>query len=145
MVELRCPSCLNPHWEIDCDYREASLLGLQELSYFERTYFCPHCQLTHSGFTVIRKSPPEFLPPTASPLPDAPDEFRQLGCVVTPEFPQAPELKCSSQNVVSHGDDDRPSTPIARFIRKLFGSMHYRKQSRTCREARFVDGVEGEE
>ena len=61
LVELRCPECQESHWEIDCDYRGAALFGGIELSYPERSYFCPRCQTTRLGYAVLQKSPPEFF------------------------------------------------------------------------------------
>src|SRR5579862_4498265 len=61
MVELLCPSCSSLHWGMDCDYRGAELIGQKELSYRERTYFCPHCQSSRKGYVVLQKSPPEFF------------------------------------------------------------------------------------
>ena len=44
---------------IDHDYRGMGLT--KEVRYSQRTYYCPHCQCTRSGYLVLQKSPPMFF------------------------------------------------------------------------------------
>ena len=61
LVELECPKCRHQHWEIDCDFRGAHLVGQRELSYQERTYGCPACNEATAGYRILQRSPPEFF------------------------------------------------------------------------------------
>ena len=57
LVQLGCPGCHRLHFERDSDFRGASLVGEQELSYPQRIYHCPKCQRESAGFRVRRKGP----------------------------------------------------------------------------------------
>lgn len=92
MVELRCPSCRTSHWEIDHGYRGAHLLGQKELSYSERMYFCPHCQVTLSGYAVLQKSPPKFFLQPHPLYPMNRNEFDYWITVLRQYFPDYPNL-----------------------------------------------------
>ena len=53
LIEFACPSCQATHWEIDCDYRGAELLGKKELSYSEREYILLQ---PHSMYPMTRRA-----------------------------------------------------------------------------------------
>ncbi len=93
LVQLKCPHCQSDHWEIDSDYRGATLVGQRELAYPERRYFCPKCRKKHPGYTVIQQSPPEFLLQPHDLYPMAKKDFLYWVSILQENFPDNPLLK----------------------------------------------------
>jgi hypothetical protein len=92
LVELKCPMCHAHHWEIDNDYRGAELVGAKELSYAERTYRCPACGTSGTGYQVGRKSPPEFFLQPHPMYRMTVEEFDHWVAVLREHFPDHPRL-----------------------------------------------------
>jgi hypothetical protein len=93
LVELKCPVCHAHHWEIDCDYRGAELVGQKELSYAERTYRCRPCGTSGTGYQVGQKSPPAFFLQPHPMYPMTVEEFDHWVAVVRENFPDHPRLR----------------------------------------------------
>ena len=93
LVELKCPRCSRTHWETDCDFRGAILVGERELAYPDRTYRCPHCDFAQAGYSVQRKSPDSFLlqPQGGDPMEAA--EFREWLRIYRKSFPDSEKLR----------------------------------------------------
>lgn len=119
MVELGCPSCEISHWEIDSDYRGADLLGEKELSYAERTYFCPHCRRTSLGFVVRQKSPPEFFLQPHTLYPMSRSDFEYWVAVLRQNIPDATILGNLYTTWYPSGSKPRLSSHAARLLRTL--------------------------
>jgi hypothetical protein len=93
LVQLQCPACQAHHWEIDCDYRGAELVGKKELSYAERTYRCPNCGTSGTGYQVSLKSPPAFFLQPHPMYPMSAEEFDHWVAVLREHFPDHPLLR----------------------------------------------------
>jgi len=93
MVELKCPNCKCPHWEIDHDFRGTHLLGRPELSYGERSYSCPHCTATIAGYRVLRRSPPEFFLQPHGMYPMSVGNFAHWLALFREAFPEDDRLR----------------------------------------------------
>jgi hypothetical protein len=87
LVELQCPACQQKHWEIDHDYRGAILVGQRELSYPERTYECPACRASGTGYEVLQRSPPAFLQQPDDKYPMSVEEFGHWLSIFRAQFP----------------------------------------------------------
>ena len=93
LVELECPVCHAHHWEIDCDYRGAELIGEKELAYGERTYRCPVCGTNGTCYQVGQKSPPAFFLQPHPLYPMTGEEFDHWAAVLRKNFPDHPLLR----------------------------------------------------
>jgi len=92
LVELECPKCRHQHWEIDCDFRGAHLVGQRELSYQERTYGCPACNEATAGYRILQRSPPEFFLQPHDLYPMTRAEFDHWVGILETHFPDHPTL-----------------------------------------------------
>ena len=110
LVELKCPKCSFPHWEIDHDFRAAHLAGGVEKDYEHRTYKCNDCGHSGIGYAVVRKSPPEFMLQPHGMYPMKQRDFDFWAQVLVTNFPDDPR-------VARLGKDFRPNTRI--FLTKL--------------------------
>lgn len=93
LVELQCPGCRETHWEIDCDFRGEGMADGGELSYAERTYRCPVCEIDRTGFGVLQKSPAEFFLQPHRMYPMSVRQFDQWVGVLREHFPDDFRLK----------------------------------------------------
>lgn len=92
LVELKCPVCQHHHWVIDHDYRGSELFGDRELSYDERTYDCPFCSASGTGYQVIQKSPPAFLLQPHDLYPMSVRKFAHWFSIFRTQFPTHEKL-----------------------------------------------------
>ena len=92
LVELKCLACQHGHWEIDHDFRGAELVGKRELSYEERTYACPLCSASGTGYQVIQKSPPAFFLQPHDLYPMSVSEFAHWLSIYRTQFPRHKRL-----------------------------------------------------
>jgi len=93
LVQVQCPVCHAYHWEIDCDCRGAELVGEKELSYEERTYQCPSCGTSGTGYQIGDKSPEAFFLQPHEMYPMSAEEFDRWVAVVREHFPDHPLLR----------------------------------------------------
>jgi len=90
LVHLRCV-CGSEHWVLDSDEWG---MRADTPSYEDRSYTCPGCGLTRSGFTVNEKSPPAFMLDLCHPDQRIlnGDEFGRWLRVFREHFPDHPAL-----------------------------------------------------
>src|SRR5689334_5322923 len=91
LVELRCPACGRPHWQIDCDFR--GMDPDEEVPYERRAYHCPHCATRSDGFQVGEKSPPAFFLQPHPLYPMDRYEFDHWVNILREHFPEHPLLR----------------------------------------------------
>lgn len=93
LVQLECPRCRATCWTIDSDFRGSSLFGEPELPYEERTYECPACRVSGTGYTVLDKSPAEFFLQPHQLYPMKREEFDRWVAVLREHIPDHPSLR----------------------------------------------------
>ena len=98
LVELRCPRCGGVHWEIDNDHRGMAFLRKRELLYPEREYRCPRCQISGTGYEVVRKGPSEFFLQPHPVYPMTQSDFDYWLTVLKENMPEHPKLKDAYRN-----------------------------------------------
>lgn len=89
LLELRCPKCNQPHWEMDNDFRG---IGGKKIPYPDRTYACCHCRFEGEGYTVLQGSPPEFIMQPHPMYPMSKEDFAYWLAILKREFPKCARL-----------------------------------------------------
>ena len=113
MVEVLCSICRDSHWEIDHDYR--GMFG-QKVRYSQRTYYCPHCQSTRSGYFVLQKSPPTFFLQPHPVHPMNRTEFEYWVAVLRRNFPDHPNLSNLNNDWYANGGNGWLQSRISRLL-----------------------------
>jgi hypothetical protein len=102
LIELQCPQCDTKHWEIDSDYRGMDGIFIE---YSEREYDCQKCGYSKNGYTVLRKSPPEFILQPHPMYPMRQQEFDYWAAILKTNFPDHPMVEKLEK-------DFRPNTQV---------------------------------